>query len=131
MDRGGIILRSVGGTCAVAPPANKVTANMPAGNARFMVDRNRDPEAHSRPIETNQELSPQFHLRRGKLCLLRERDSVLRGPAISSVNLSTNKCYGALINRSRIPCLDGREVGLTRLISCTGTPAMSLKEICC
>jgi hypothetical protein len=64
-------------------------------------------------------------------CLLRERDSVLRGLAISSVNLSANECYGALINRSRIPCLDGREIGFPRLVSCTGAPAMSLEEICC
>jgi hypothetical protein len=64
-------------------------------------------------------------------CLLRERDSPLRGLALSSVNLSANKCYGALINRSRIPCLDGREIGFPRLVSCTSAPAMSLKEICC
>src|SRR6516165_7396302 len=57
--------------------------------------------------------------------------SALRGPALSSINLSANKCYGALITRSRIPCLDGRELGFPRLVSCTGAPAMSLKEICC
>src|SRR5215471_19677823 len=58
-------------------------------------------------------------------------DSPLRGLALSSVNLSTNKCYGALINRGRIPCLDGRKIGFPRLVSRTGAPAMSLKEICC
>src|SRR5262245_51829344 len=66
----------------------------------------------------------------GSACLLRDEISPLRGLALSSVNLSTNKRYGALINRSRIPCLDGREIGFPRLVSRTGAPAMSLKEIC-
>jgi hypothetical protein len=64
---------------------------MPARTARFMVDRNCD-SRRTAAIETNRALNPQFHLRRRKFGLLRKRDSALRRPAISSVNLSANKC---------------------------------------
>jgi hypothetical protein len=60
-----------------------------------------------------------------------DRDSAPRGLVISSVNLSANKRYRALINRSRVPCLDRHEIAFPGLVSRAGAPAMSLKEICC
>ena len=57
--------------------------------------------------------------------------SPLHRLAISPINLSANSRYGALINRSRVPCLDRRKIGFARLVTSTGVPTMSLKEIRC
>src|SRR3977135_2419342 len=51
-----------------------------------------------------------------------------RTPA--SVDLTTHKRDGALIDLSGIPCLDGCEIGLARLVSRAGTPAVGFEEIC-
>jgi hypothetical protein len=48
----------------------------------------------------------------------------------SCVNLLASNRDGPLIDRSRIPGLDGREIGLARLVSGASAPAMRLKKIC-
>src|SRR4051794_225442 len=45
-----------------------------------------------------------------------------------AVDLAPHQRDGALIDRSRIPCLDRREIGLARLIAGAGAPAMGLEE---
>src|SRR3977135_4267535 len=57
----------------------------------------------------------------------RERDaSRCRRPSLASVDLTTHERDGALIDLSGIPCLDGCEVGLSRLGSCPRAPAVRL-----
>jgi hypothetical protein len=47
-------------------------------------------------------------------------------PSLASVDLAAHKRDGALIDLSGIPGLDGCEVGLSRLVSCSRVPAVRL-----
>ena len=46
------------------------------------------------------------------------------------VNLLANNRDSPLIDRSSISCLDRCKIGFAGLVSCAGTPAMGLEEIC-
>ena len=48
----------------------------------------------------------------------------------SSVDLLAHDCQRPLIDWGGIPCLDGREIGLARLIARACLPAMGPKKIC-
>ena len=55
--------------------------------------------------------------------------SARRGRALASVNLSADQRDGALIDLSRVPGLDGREISLAGLVSRAGLPAVGFQEI--
>src|SRR4029077_12072110 len=55
--------------------------------------------------------------------------SAPRRGALSSVYLSANNRNSLLIDRSRIPCLEGGEIDFARLVSSPRPPAMSLGEL--
>jgi hypothetical protein len=52
-----------------------------------------------------------------------------RPGALASVNLAADQRDGALIDLSRVPGLDDREIGFARLVARAGLPAVGLKEI--
>jgi hypothetical protein len=49
--------------------------------------------------------------------------------ALSSIYLSANNRNGLLINWSCIPCLEGGEIGFSRLASGPCAPTVSLEEV--
>ena len=55
--------------------------------------------------------------------------STPRRSAFSAVNLLADNRDGSLIDRSRIPCLDGCEIGFAGLVSRARVPAMLFEEI--
>src|ERR1700722_14981834 len=62
--------------------------------------------------------------------LLPGHDERARTPvSLPAVDLAAHQRDGLLVDLRGIPGLDGREIGLARLVSGTGTPAMGFEEI--
>jgi hypothetical protein len=55
--------------------------------------------------------------------------SACRRPSLAAVDLAAHQRDGLLIDACGIPLLDGRDVGLARLVSRAGAPAMRLQKV--
>src|SRR4029077_17720470 len=55
--------------------------------------------------------------------------SARRRSALAAVDLAAHEGDGALIDRSGVPRLDGRKIGLAGLISRAGAPAMRPQKV--